>query len=66
MSLARSAASLSDSLPAGSKPLPHSTEAEKAVLGAVLLNDDFLPSIAEIIGPEDFYHPAHLLFLKRA
>ncbi len=41
------------------KMLPANIEAEKAVLGAVLLNDDNLALIIEYLGPEDFYLPAH-------
>ena len=35
--------------------LPHSREAEEAVLGAVLLNPDSYFEVAQIIIPEDFY-----------
>ncbi len=35
--------------------LPHSREAEEAVLGAVLLNPDSYFEVAQIINPEDFY-----------
>lgn len=39
--------------------LPHSIEAEQAVLGAVLLDADAYADVAEWVGPDDFYHPAH-------
>jgi replicative DNA helicase len=35
--------------------LPHSREAEEAVLGAVLLNPDSYFEVAQILNPEDFY-----------
>ncbi len=39
--------------------LPHSVEAEQAVLGAVLLEGDLPPGVEELVSPEDFYIPAH-------
>lgn len=39
--------------------LPHSIEAEQAVLGAVLLNPDSLYRIIDVLRPEDFYHESH-------
>lgn len=42
------------------KTLPNNSEAEKAVLGALLLNDEHLPSVTEILQPKDFYIPAHV------
>lgn len=44
--------------PPGTIP-PHSLEAERAVLGAVLLNNDLLSSVAKIVTAEDFYRPSH-------
>ncbi len=41
------------------KTLPAHIDAEKAVLGALLLNDEYVQNIAEIIVPDDFYSPAH-------
>lgn len=41
------------------KNLPASIEAERAVLGALLLDDSHVGRIAEIISPEDFYHIPH-------
>jgi replicative DNA helicase len=41
------------------KTLPAHTDAERAVLGALLLNDEYIGSISEIIVPDDFYSPAH-------
>jgi len=42
-----------------SRPLPHSLDAEMAVLGGILLHP---PSFVDVIGvaaSQDFYHPAH-------
>lgn len=41
------------------KTLPAHTDAEKAVLGALLLNDEYANAVAEIITPDDFYNFAH-------
>ena len=38
---------------------PHSLEAERAVLGSLLLDSEQVLSVAEIIKPEDFYREAH-------
>lgn len=41
-------------------PLPHSLEAEKAVLGAVLLDNARLVDVQAVLqGPEDFFRDAH-------
>lgn len=36
-------------------PLPHSVEAEKAMLGALILKPDVIYSVAPILDPKDFY-----------
>ena len=41
------------------KSLPANVEAEKSVLGALMLNDEFVPVVSQIIGPDDFYVPTH-------
>jgi len=38
---------------------PHSTEAEVAVLGGILLKPQSLDDVADIVLPADFYSPAH-------
>ena len=38
---------------------PHSIEAERAVLGSLLLDSEQIASVAEFIKPEDFYKEAH-------
>lgn len=43
---------------------PHSLDAEKAVLGAILLTPEVLQEIAPLLQPEDFYLPAHRLIFK--
>ncbi len=41
------------------KVLPHSLEAERAVLGGILLEPDALQAVLQIVQPEDFYAEAH-------
>lgn len=41
------------------KRLPAAPEAERALLGALLLNDENIASVADILKPSDFYTPAH-------
>ncbi|HBL98733.1 TPA: replicative DNA helicase [Candidatus Dependentiae bacterium] len=41
------------------KSLPHALEAERAVLGAVILNDEHFPIVAEVLTSDDFYAHAH-------
>jgi replicative DNA helicase len=39
--------------------LPHNTEAEESILGAMLLSRDAIATAHETLKPEDFYRPAH-------
>lgn len=51
----------------GDKPLPHSQEAEKAVLGAILLDQRLFDQAAELLTAEDFHFEAHQkIFLMMA
>ncbi len=38
-----------------SRTMPHSTEAEQATLGAMLINPKCIPQVIEALRPEDFY-----------
>jgi len=40
-------------------PLPHNIEAERSILGAILLNNSALEQAAEIITPKDIFHEHH-------
>ena len=40
-------------------PMPHSLEAERAVLGALMINPDGLADVVSIIQPGDFYRDNH-------
>src|SRR5579862_875790 len=46
------------------KRLPSNINAERAVLGTLLLNDDHVSQVAEILVAVDFYHPAHKLLYQ--
>ncbi|RLB86113.1 MAG: replicative DNA helicase [Deltaproteobacteria bacterium] len=43
---------------------PHNNEAEQAVLGGILINNDALNSVVDILSPEDFYREAHALLFE--
>jgi replicative DNA helicase len=45
--------------PAGDRTLPHNLEAERAVLGAVLLNAEAIHQAVEFIKDTDFFRDAH-------
>jgi replicative DNA helicase len=46
------------------RTLPHNLDAEKSVLGAILLRNDAINAAVEILAPEDFYRDAHQLLLE--
>src|SRR4029078_5904947 len=41
------------------RSLPNSSEAERAILGAVLLDNGLISQAIELLRPEDFYVPSH-------
>src|ERR1700682_239061 len=41
------------------RPLPNSSEAERAILGAVLLDNGLISQAIQLLKPEDFYVPSH-------
>lgn len=41
------------------RSLPHSSEAERAILGAVILDNGLISQAIELLKPEDFYVPSH-------
>jgi len=47
--------------PTASQPLPHSIEAEQAVLGGLMLKNDAYDAIAELLDSDDFYSRDHRL-----
>ncbi|MCC6006280.1 MAG: replicative DNA helicase [Rhodobacteraceae bacterium] len=38
---------------------PHNIEAEQALLGAILVNNDVFDKVSSLVGPEHFYDPVH-------
>ena len=44
--------------------LPHSIEAEQAVLGGLMLTNDSFDTVASVIGEEDFFSQDHQLIFK--
>lgn len=47
------------------KTPPHSVEAEKAVLGGILVNNESLNTVLSIISPEDIYKDANRRIIER-
>ncbi len=50
---------------AAERTLPHNLEAERSVLGAILLNNDAFNLAAEVIDSQDFYRDAHRRIFDR-
>src|SRR3990170_8357354 len=44
---------------AGYNGMPSSVDAERSVLGALLLNDELMVHVAELLTPDDFFHRPH-------
>ena len=44
--------------------LPSNIEAEQALLGSVLVNNDILDEISSIVNFQKFYDPAHKKFIR--
>ncbi len=47
------------------KTPPHSLEAERAVLGGILMNNAALNTVLAVVTPEDFYKDAHRRILEK-
>src|SRR5919112_4262631 len=41
------------------RPLPNSAESERAILGAIVLDNGLISQAIELLRPEDFYVPSH-------
>jgi len=46
------------------KTVPHSFEAEQAIIGGLLLNNEAWNDVAERVVERDFYHRAHRLIFE--
>jgi replicative DNA helicase len=51
--------------PQPQRPLPHNVDAEKSVLGAILVNNENYYDVVESLAPEDFYLEAHRLIFRK-
>jgi replicative DNA helicase len=47
-----------------SKAMPTNIDAERSVLGALLLNDEYFTKISELLLPTDFYAPVHVIIYQ--
>jgi replicative DNA helicase len=52
-------AAIESRAPAGFRTQPHNIEAEQALLGAILINNEAYHRVAEYLRPEHFYEPVH-------
>ena len=50
--------------PSISQPLPHSIEAEQAVIGGLMLKNDAFDAISEVLAESDFYSKDHQLIFS--
>ena len=46
--------------PSHLKVPPHNLEAEQAILGGILMNNDAMNQVMDILSPDDFYREAHI------
>ena len=46
------------------RPLPHSAEAERAILGSIILDNGLVNQAIELLRPEDFYIRAHQFIFR--
>ena len=44
----------------GNKILPSNLEAEQALIGSILVNNDIIDEISNIVSRNEFYDPAHI------
>ena len=44
--------------------LPHSTDAERTVLGALLMDPDAIIKVSDFLKPEDFYDPTYRMIFQ--
>jgi replicative DNA helicase len=54
-----SGAAIESRAPAGFRTQPHNIEAEQALLGAILINNEAYHRVGEFLRPEHFYEPVH-------
>ncbi|MBX3730400.1 MAG: replicative DNA helicase [Candidatus Sumerlaeia bacterium] len=52
--------------PSDTRTLPHDPDAERAVLGAMILDREVIPEVARLLKPEDFFEPRHQIIFRHA
>ena len=62
--LLQAASQLSATAAAHGRVPPHDLEAERAVLGGILLDNAAMSTVESIVTPADFYHPAHAVIYE--
>ena len=45
---------------------PQNLDAEKSILGAILIDKDAIGKVVDFLNPEDFYSPAHRIIFSTA
>ncbi|MGI9363636.1 MAG: DnaB-like helicase N-terminal domain-containing protein, partial [Rhizobiaceae bacterium] len=50
--------------PAAYRTAPHNIEAEQALLGAILVNNDAFYRVSDFLEPDHFYEPLHRQIFK--
>src|SRR5688572_29604794 len=56
---------MAEAVAAVDRTLPHNLEAERSVLGAILIHNDAFNQAAEVLTPRDFYRDAHRRIFER-
>jgi replicative DNA helicase len=56
---------MADSVATAERTLPHNLEAERSVLGAILVHNDAFNTAAQVIDGRDFYRDAHRRIFER-
>ena len=47
------------------RQVPHNIEAEQALLGAILVNNEALDRVSDFLAPSHFFDPLHAEILRR-
>ena len=56
---------MADAIATAERTLPHNLEAERSVLGAILVHNDAFNTAAQVIDGRDFYRDAHRRIFDR-
>jgi replicative DNA helicase len=55
---------MEETMPLSIKIPPHNLDAERAILGGVLINNDAMNQVMDILVPDDFYRDVHKTLFK--